>query len=154
MKNQTDPRHSARRVALSSLFCWMFSEPNIGACTTLSTELLELPEQEYDVELTNKIIEGIKTHVIEIDDVIQTCAPEWPIDKIAKVDLIILRIAIYEIMFEDNTPDKVIIDEAVELAKEFGGETASKFVNGVLGTVVDIKKGLDSDTEKQESEND
>jgi len=63
-------------------------------------------------------------------------APEWPIDKIAKVDLVVLRIAVFELLFGKKAPVKVAVDEAVELAKEFGNDTSHKFVNGVLGTVI------------------
>ncbi len=142
MKTRTDPRHNARRIALASLFCWLFSEPDHNACRNLSVELFDLSETDFDTNLTNNIIEGIKNHRVEIDEVIKNCAPEWPIDKISKVDLIILRIAVFELMYSEDAPDKVVIDEAVELAKEFGGDTSSKFVNGVLGTVVDIKKEI------------
>lgn len=71
-----------------------------------------------------------------IDNAIQTAAPEWPIDKIAKIDLAILRLAAGELMIEKKEPPKVIIDEAVELAKAFGGDNSPKFVNGVLGTIL------------------
>lgn len=71
-----------------------------------------------------------------IDQAIQAAAPEWPIDKIAKIDLAILRLAIHELTVEKKEPAKVIIDEAVELAKAFGNESSPKFVNGVLGTIL------------------
>lgn len=90
----------------------------------------------YDENLFNQIIEGVKTHQPSIDTIITECAPEWPLPQISKVDLTILRIAIYEILHRDETPTKVAIDEAVELGKEFGSVNSSKFVNGVLGTVV------------------
>lgn len=134
MKSKTDPRHSARKLALSSIFCWLFSETNNEECVMLAKDLLE--ETETDAELSVSIIEGVKRHNDEIDRTISKCAPEWPLDKISKVDLVILRIAIYELMYSKNTPQKVAIDEAVELAKEFGNDTSPKFVNGVLGTVV------------------
>lgn len=72
----------------------------------------------------------------EIDEIIEKCASEWPISKINKIDLAILRLAIYELAFPTKTPPKVIIDEAVELAKEFGSENSPAFINGVLGTVI------------------
>jgi N utilization substance protein B len=82
-------------------------------------------------------VEGVRQHFEEIDKIIEECAPEWPIDKIAKIDLVILQIAIFEMLFGKKTPVKVAIDEAVEIAKEFGNDTSHKFVNGVLGTVVE-----------------
>ncbi len=152
MKTTTDPRHNARKVALASLFCWLFSEPDQESCQLLSTELLELPIADYDKELTDAIIAGITTHRRAIDNIITECAPDWPIDKIAKIDLIVLRIAVFELMYGNDAPDKVVIDEAVELAKEFGGDTSSKFVNGVLGTVVEIKSELTTGQDGAESQ--
>lgn len=138
MKSKLDPRHGARKLALSAIFCWLFSEPDPYDSLNLAEELLE--EENIDTSLTSELVEGVKVHKSEIDDIIQKCAPEWPLDKISKIDLVILRIAIFEIAFSKKTPSSVAIDEAVELAKEFGGETSSKFVNGVLGTVVESLK--------------
>ena len=134
MKSKTDPRHSARKLALSSIFCWLFSESNNDDCLILAQALLD--GTEIDQELAGAIIEGVKKNNDAIDETIQKCAPEWPLDKISKVDLVILRISVFELMFSKNAPQKVAIDEAVELAKEFGNDTSPKFVNGVLGTVV------------------
>ncbi|MBP7928093.1 transcription antitermination factor NusB [Patescibacteria group bacterium] len=138
MKVKTDPRHAARRLALTSIFCWLFSDPQEEACLLLSKELLE--EENPDLELADSLVKGVKTNKGEIDSLIQKCAPDWPLDKISKIDLVILRLAVYEIMYGTKTPEKVAIDEAVELAKEFGNDTSSKFVNGVLGAVVEIKE--------------
>ncbi len=134
MKSKLDPRHGARKLALSSIFCWLFSEPDQRMTLKLAEDVLE--EQSVDTTLTNEIVEGVKVHKSDIDDIIQKCAPDWPLDKIARIDLVILRIAIFEVLFAKKTPQKVAIDEAIELAKEFGGESSSKFINGVLGTVV------------------
>ncbi|NMB91612.1 transcription antitermination factor NusB [candidate division WWE3 bacterium] len=137
MKSDTDPRHTSRKLALSSIFSWLFTETDTDKCVSTSTEILESEGIEYDDELTKIIVEGVKKHSIEIDKIIEECAPEWPIDKIAKIDLVILRIAIFEILFGKKTPAKVAIDEAVEIAKEFGNDTSHKFINGVLGAVVE-----------------
>ena len=133
----TDIRHQARRLALASIFSWLFSEQKKEVCLDLSTELLEI--NENDKILTDTIVNGVKSHNDEIDNIISDCAPEWPVDKISKIDLVILRIAVFELLYNKEIPEKVAIDEAVELAKEFGNDTSSKFVNGVLGTVVDKK---------------
>lgn len=138
MKSKTDPRHEARRVALASGFCWLFSEADENHCKDFSCDLLEC--ENADLKLTDEIIQGIKQNRDAIDKVIQQSAPDWPINKISKVDLVILRIAVYELLYGNNVPDKVIIDEAIELAKEFGNDTSSKFVNGVLGTVAEQVK--------------
>jgi transcription antitermination protein NusB len=88
---------------------------------------------EEDAE---KNIPDISPHLTTIDAAIQKCAPEWPIDKIAKIDLAILRLAAHELLIAKSQPPKVVIDEAVELAKQFGNTNSAKFVNGVLGSVL------------------
>lgn len=112
MKTATDPRHLRRRNAIKFLFAESFTH------------------QDNIPELVLKIQEQTE----EINKIIVDSAPTWPIDKINKIDLAILHLAIYELKNED-TPPKVIIDEAVELAKEFGSESSGPFVNGVLGTI-------------------
>lgn len=117
MKKKSDPRHLARRKATAHLFEHAFRK-----------------ETKAD-KLTKCVLENLE----KIDKIITKSAPAWPIEQIAKVDLAILRLAIYELLFGKTAPFKVIIDEAVELAKEFGSETSPGFVNGVLGTVVKNK---------------
>lgn len=112
MKTATDPRHQRRRVAIKELFAESFT-----------------PQKNHS-ELTIKITKQMK----KLDKIIEEAAPTWPIEKINKIDLAILRLAIYELKNED-TPPKVIIDEAVELGKEFGSESSASFINGVLGSV-------------------
>lgn len=153
MKSAIDPRHNARRLALTSIFCWLFSEVDEDACKDLGGILLS--SERADDKLFETIVSGVKKHNEEINSIIEECAPEWPLDKISKVDLVILRIAIFELLYNTKAPTKVVIDEAVEMAKEFGSETSSKFVNGVLGTVVDKYKGEDKEkvdtlTEREE----
>lgn len=79
---------------------------------------------------------AIAKHLPQIDAAIAKSAPEWPIDKIAKIDLAILRLSTHELMVARREPPKVIIDEAVEISKEYGNENSPKFVNGVLGTIL------------------
>jgi N utilization substance protein B len=133
MKTNKDPRHEARRVALATLFGWSFlSEDN--------NQLLDLAKEEvgekFDKGLAKSIIDGVKENLKKIDQIIRDAAPEWPLDQIARVDLICLRIAVFELDIAKEVPHKVAIDEAIELAKEFGSEQSGKFVNGVLGTIV------------------
>jgi len=137
MKTKADPRHTSRKIALSSIFCWLFNEPNTEESMLLSKDAMETGESEFDHDLVSFLVEGVKEHSQEIDRIIEESAPEWPIEKIAKIDLVILRLAIFEVLFGKKAPLKVAIDEAVELAKEFGNDTSHKFVNGVLGTVVE-----------------
>lgn len=114
MKTATDPRHLRRKNALKFLFAESF------------THQKNIPE----------LVQDIQKQIDEINKIIVESAPTWPIDKINKIDLAILHLAIYELKNE-NTPPKVVIDEAVELAKEFGSESSGSFVNGVLGTIYD-----------------
>lgn len=140
MGDALDPRHQARKLAMGSVFCWLFAENNEDECMQLTKDLLALNTENADLELANNIVEGIKKDKARIDSLVEECAPEWPIDKISKIDLVILRIALWELLNRKDTPEKVVINEAIELAKEFGNDTSSKFVNGVLGKVVEEKK--------------
>ena len=92
-------------------------------------------------ELYESIKEGVIDNSAEIDSIITKYAPQWPLDQIKLVDLQILRIAIFEGFIGKITPPKVALDEAIEIAKEFGGETSSKFVNGVLGAIYEETNG-------------
>lgn len=96
---------------------------------------------------SSKIVKEIK----EIDKLIEENAPKWPIEKINKIDLSILRCAFWELLYEKKNPPKVIIDEAIEIAKEYGTESSSAFVNGVIGSA--IKKVPDIKIENQQEEN-
>ncbi len=117
MKSSNDPRHKRRRNVVKELFALNFT-----------------PQKSS--ELAKKIFNKKE----KLDILITKAAPQWPIDKLNHIDLAILRLAIYEILLTD-TPHKVAIDEAVELAKEFGSENSPSFVNGVLGKIVtDLKK--------------
>lgn len=91
--------------------------------------------EDNNKDFMRKIAGGIVGHLEEIDKIIAIAAPEWPLSQIAQVDLSILRLAMFELLFDDEVPPKAVINEAVELGKAFGGENTSKFVNGVLGTV-------------------
>ena len=84
-----------------------------------------------------ELVEGVVKHLAEFDRIIEKAAPEWPIDQITIIDRNVLRIGLYELLYanKDEVPPKVAINEAIELAKTFGGESSGKFINGVLGTV-------------------
>lgn len=114
MKTPFDPRHQKRRQVVQVLFAWGFKDGKI------------------ENEMASKVILKLN----KIDNIIGKCAPEWPIDQINRVDLAVLRLAIYEMSIAKIEPPKVVIDEAVELAKEFGSESSPSFVNGVLGAVL------------------
>ncbi|KKU30442.1 MAG: N utilization substance protein B-like protein [candidate division WWE3 bacterium GW2011_GWA1_46_21] len=130
-----DPRHEARKLALGSIFGWLFSD--IDNDSSLEYSQLILDCKDADINLAKELTDGVEKNIKEIDDKIVGAAPEWPLNKISKVDLVILRIAIFELLYRSDTPKRVAIDEAIELAKDFGSDTSSKFVNGVLGNIME-----------------
>lgn len=146
MKRSTDPRHQARILALQELFSKYFNIKNIPVEEISVKELVEINEMgEYNEDLYEKILTGVTENTEEIDKVISQYAPQWPITQIKSVDLQILRIAIFEGFIGKITPPKVAIDEAIEVAKDFGGEISSKFVNGVLGAIYEQTKKEEGD---------
>lgn len=130
---KVDARHQARRLALLKFYAEYYTPKG-----EIPEELVkEMPESALaDLNMLKDLVEGVKSNENDIDSIIRECAPEWPLDRIAKIDLAILRISVYEIAY-NKVNASVAIDEAVELAKEFGGENSSKFVNGVLGSVTE-----------------
>lgn len=95
----------------------------------------EEPPEEEAVAFVKDLVEGVLVNKVEIDGIIALYAPAWPVPQMALIDRNILRLAIFEILFNNKVPVKVVINEAVELAKMFGGDNTPKFINGVLGTV-------------------
>lgn len=131
-------RHLGRIVAMQTLYEYDFrggESEQVDLDEILNRNLGEYDQNIDDKEFVKKLVREVSTRSDEIDGIISPAAPEWPIDQIAKIDKAILRIGVYELAVERNVPPKVAINEAVELAKAFGGENASKFVNGVLGTI-------------------
>ncbi len=120
MKVASDPRHIRRKKAIKALYAWGFSKTGEKIKNHLAQKVLA--------------VRG------KIDKTISRCAPEWPIAQINRIDLAILRLAIFELIIEHREPPKVIIDEAIELAKKYGSEKSASFVNGVLGSVLKGKK--------------
>ncbi len=96
------------------------------------TEEEPLPE---DVDFANGIVDGIFEHSAEIDELIGNASKGWPVDRMPKVDLSVLRVAVYELLYDKKAPKKVIINEAVRIATKYGGDDSPRFVNGILGTV-------------------
>jgi len=130
-------RHLGRIVVLQSLFEHEFRS-EVDKNYDL-TEVIERNVKQYEKSLDDtEFVDALVRNVIEmqkkLDAIIAPLAPEWPVEQIARIDKLILRIALYELRFSKQAPPKVIINEAVELAKEFGGDNSSKFVNGVLGS--------------------
>lgn len=126
-------RHLSRTIAMQSLYEWDFrANANLQDIIRRSVELFA---DDIDREYVINSVEGVKNHLDEIDNSIIKVAPDWPIDQVAFIDKAILRLSIYEILYNTEIPPKVAINEAVELAKNYGSENSSKFVNGVLGTI-------------------
>lgn len=141
MKRASDPRHLARILALQRLFSSYFNSGNQDVDEIPLEQLTELDEiEEYNIELFNGIVDGVNNQKEDIDNLITKYAPQWPISQMKLVDLQILRIAILEGFVGKITPPKVAIDEAIEIAKDFGGDTSGKFVNGVLGAIYEEAK--------------
>lgn len=140
-------RHLSRIIALQSLFESAFCDFNLAAKRTQAEKAKKIKETvernvsefasgEQNKEFAISIAKGVIESEAKIDEIIKPAAPEWPIEQIALVDLTILRMSVYELLFaKEEVPPKVAINEAVELAKAFGGPRSSKFVNGVLGTI-------------------
>jgi len=126
-------RHLARTIAMQSLYEWDFRNVDLDEITAYNIE--QFGRGIEGTDFTHRLVEGVAKNVKKIDNLIKKCAPEWPIDQIAKIDKAVIRLGIFELLFSDEVPPKVAINEAVEVAKIFGSESSSKFVNGVLGTV-------------------
>lgn len=126
-------RHLSRIIVMQTLYELDFRS-NENPLTVLERNREQF-DAETDDEYIKSAVTGVTDGVLRIDPLIQSAAPEWPIDQIAVIDKIILRLAVYELLIERTIPPKVVINEAVELAKAFGSDNSSKFINGVLGTL-------------------
>ncbi|MFH1047889.1 MAG: transcription antitermination factor NusB [Patescibacteria group bacterium] len=129
-------RHLARTISMQTLYQWDFN----GQKTAMIPEYINSNLKDFAPDFDDKgfiseLVESVISNVKEIDKVITKYAPDWPIDQITNVDRNILRIGVYELKFSDIIPSKVAINEAIELAKTFGGESSGRFVNGVLGAI-------------------
>ncbi len=131
-------RHLSRSIVLQSLFEWDF----LGKSSADYKEIFSRNSKEFapgagDLPFMNTLMNGVMERRKDIDLIIEKAAPDWPIEKINVIDRNILRLGLYELLFSDRSqvPPKVAINEAIELSKTFGGDTSSKFVNGVLGAV-------------------
>jgi len=131
-------RHLGRIIALQTLYEQDFRH-DVGDVSVHLDEVLVRNIGRYqdmvdDKAFIKRLVEGVANRQEALDEVLQPLAPEWPVDQIARIDRTILHIGLYELQHENDVPPKVVINEAVELAKAFGSENSSKFVNGVLGT--------------------
>ena len=131
-------RHLSRSIVLQSLFEWDLNGiDKKEVSTVLERNVQEFAPNKTDLPFMQKLLDGVLGKQKELDLIVEKAAPEWPIDRISPVDRNILRLGLYELLFSDRqeVPAKVAINEAIELAKQFGGDNSSRFVNGVLGAV-------------------
>lgn len=132
-------RHLGRIIALQTLYEFEFRLASADASADLD-EILARNLERYEETIEDKVfvgdlVRGVDKDKERLDAIIQPIAPEWPLSQIARIDLVILRIALFELtVLTEKVPPKVAINEAVELAKAFGSDNSSKFINGVLGT--------------------
>ncbi len=134
-------RHLGRIVALQTLYEYEFrtevGDADIDYKSILQRNLAEYKSSVDDVEFVDNLVSGVLAAQMELDEKLKPLAPEWPIDQLSRVDRTVLRIGLYELLYcADTVPPKVVINEAVELAKAFGSDNSGKFVNGVLGTAL------------------
>jgi len=131
-------RHLSRSIVLQSLYEWDFYNKSKQTLQDLAKRnVQDFGPGLEDQSLVWELVKGVQEHLIEIDNIIEKAAPEWPIAQIPIIDRNVLRIGLYELLYADKTqvPPKVAINEAIELAKTFSGKISGKFINGVLGTV-------------------
>jgi N utilization substance protein B len=145
-------RHLGRVIALQTLYEQDFrreaGDAGFDLDAVLARNVARYKEVVDDLEFIEQLVRGVVENEKFLDETLRPIAPEWPIDQIARMDRIVLRMGLYELQFDKNVPPKVVINEAVELAKAFGGDNSSKFINGVLGTALRQIEG-----EEKKSEN-
>jgi len=146
-------RHLCRSIAMQSLYEWDFN----GKKKENLEKIVEKNIKEFgpgleDATFVHQLVNGVVGSISKLDQIIEKAAPEWPIDQINIVDRNVLRIGLYEILYskKEEVPPKVAINEAIELAKNFGGESSGKFINGVLGTVFKEIGGGEEEAKKEE----
>lgn len=130
-------RHLIRTIVLQSLYEWDFYKRETDLITVMERNLVEFGPGIDEPDFAWRIIKGIVEHLKDIDATIARTAPEWPVEQIAIIDRNVLRIGLFELLYADHkeVPPKVAINEAIELAKSYGGMNTPRFINGVLGTV-------------------
>lgn len=146
-------RHLGRIVALQTLYEYEF-RTQVDDQTACFREILRRNLQKYkssvdDTAFVEALVAGVVEHQSELDELLTPLAPEWPLDRIARIDRAVLRLGMYELRYSPSVPPKVVINEAVELAKAFGSDNSGKFVNGVLGTAY---RTLSEDADNEEKQ--
>jgi N utilization substance protein B len=133
-------RHLGRIIALQTLYELDFrrdaGDTEVASAEIMARNIARYSEMVDDVAFIEQLVAGVTANASDLDSRLQPVAPEWPLAMIARMDHLVLRIGLYELENEADVPAKVVINEAVELAKAFGGDNSSKFINGVLGTLL------------------
>jgi len=133
-------RHLGRIIALQTLYEQELridaNDTNFDVDAVLARNIERYKDMLDDITFIKELVSGVDAQAEKLDAQLQPVAPEWPIDQIARMDRLVLRIGLYELENDNDVPPKVVINEAVELAKAFGGDNSSKFINGVLGTLL------------------
>lgn len=146
-------RHLGRIIALQTLYEQEFrldcQDVGFNLDEVLQRNIARYEDMVEDREFIALLVHGVDSKRDKLNAILQPVAPDWPIDQIARMDRVILHIGAYELLYGSDVPPKVVINEAVELSKGFGGENSSKFVNGVLGTVLRHKEGDTSERPKK-----
>src|SRR3989339_1950824 len=144
-------RHLARTIVLQSLFAWDFYHQKKDIAELIERNKKEFAPDFDDQDFAKNLAINIVKNQPAIDALVSKFAPEWPLEQITIVDRNVLRIGIYELKMSADIPPKVAINEAIELAKAFGGDSSGKFVNGVLGSIYKemVKKGEKQDLGSQ-----
>lgn len=152
-------RHLSRSIVLQSLYEWDFYGKKKDIVAIIERNLAEFGPglDEEHTDFFWRLVHGIAKRIGDIDNIIVKAAPEWPLDKIAIIDRNILRIGLYELLYAkpDEVPPKVAINEAIELAKNYGGPNSARFINGVLGTIyreLDVKSEEKKKPEEKKEE--
>ncbi len=146
-------RHLSRTIALQSLYQWDFQEQPADRMA----EIVKFNRQEFapkfdDEGFVDKLINGVLENLEKIDQIITKFAPNWPLDTITIIDRNVLRLGVFELKIAEEIPAKVAINEAIELAKGFGGQASGRFVNGVLGAIYKdmVSRGVVKEVDKKE----
>jgi N utilization substance protein B len=152
-------RHLSRTIAMQTLFAWDFNERHNSEINEIIKQNFEQFAPNFDDHgFVEALVRGVIDHIEEINAYIVKYATEWPLDQITIVDRNVLRLGIYELVFDTKIPAKVAINEAIEIAKAFGGDSSGKFVNGVLGAIMKEMPtkpvDLEDRTKTKESETD
>lgn len=146
-------RHLSRSIAMQSLYEWDFHGKKEGALDgVVERNLAEFGPGLESTDFVWQLAHGVQNHMKDLDAIIEKAAPEWPVDQITIVDRNVLRLGLFELLYEDKdeVPPKVAINEAIELGKNFSGDSSGRFVNGVMGTIYREMGITEEPKEKQE----